>query len=150
MVLTDVLETGYTVKNSMLNEKLEKLVPEDRNRIYEVIGTVTPVHLQEAISMLNGRDNAGTRVWCDVKSLVKAVMERTNRLSFRGTVLLMGLFSVSCNDWTEMESVTQKTQRPNEQDPELWAQYITSICENCFTPSLGLTVTSTCPILSTR
>ena len=37
MVLIDVLETGYTVKNSMLNEKLEKLVPEDRNRIYEVI-----------------------------------------------------------------------------------------------------------------
>lgn len=37
MVLTDVLETGYTVKNSMLNEKLEKLAPEDRNRIYEVM-----------------------------------------------------------------------------------------------------------------
>ena len=40
MILTDVLETGYTVKNSMLNEKLEKLVPEDRNRIYEVIDTL--------------------------------------------------------------------------------------------------------------
>ena len=40
MVLTDVLETGYTVKNSMLTEKLEKLVPEDRNRIYEVIDTL--------------------------------------------------------------------------------------------------------------
>ena len=40
MVLTDVLETGYTVKNSMLNEKLEKLAPEDRNRIYEVIDTL--------------------------------------------------------------------------------------------------------------
>ena len=26
MVLTDVLEAGYTVKNSMLNEKLEKLL----------------------------------------------------------------------------------------------------------------------------
>lgn len=37
MVLTDVLETGYTVKNSMLNEKL---APEDRNRIYEVIDTL--------------------------------------------------------------------------------------------------------------
>ena len=34
MVLT------YTVKNSMLNEKLEKLAPEDRNRIYEVIDTL--------------------------------------------------------------------------------------------------------------
>lgn len=40
MVLTDVLETGYTVKNSMLNEKLEKFAPEDRNRIYEVIDTL--------------------------------------------------------------------------------------------------------------
>lgn len=40
MVLTDVLDTGYTVKNSMLNEKLEKLAPEDRNRIYEVIDTL--------------------------------------------------------------------------------------------------------------
>ena len=40
MVLTDVLETGYTVKNSMLNEKLEKLAPEDRYRIYEVIDTL--------------------------------------------------------------------------------------------------------------
>ena len=40
MVLTDVLETRYTVKNSMLNEKLEKLAPEDRNRIYEVIDTL--------------------------------------------------------------------------------------------------------------
>ena len=40
MVLTDVLENGYTVKDSLLNEKLEKLVPEDRNRIYEVIDTM--------------------------------------------------------------------------------------------------------------
>ena len=35
MVLADVLDTGY-----MLNEKLEKLAPEDRNRIYEVIDTL--------------------------------------------------------------------------------------------------------------
>lgn len=41
----------------------------------------------------------------------------------------MGLFSASCNDWTEMESVTQKTQRPNEQDSELWAQYTTALRE---------------------
>lgn len=31
MVLSEVLDTGYTVKNSMLNEKLEKLTPEDRD-----------------------------------------------------------------------------------------------------------------------
>ena len=33
-------DNGYTVKDSLLNEKLEKLVPEDRNRIYEVIDTM--------------------------------------------------------------------------------------------------------------
>lgn len=40
MVLSDVLDNGYTVKDSLLNEKLEKLVPEDRNRISEVIDTM--------------------------------------------------------------------------------------------------------------
>lgn len=40
MVLSDVLDNEYTVKDSLLNEKLEKLVPEDRNRIYEVIDTM--------------------------------------------------------------------------------------------------------------
>lgn len=40
MVLSDVLDNGYKVKDSLLNEKLEKLVPEDRNRIYEVIDTI--------------------------------------------------------------------------------------------------------------
>ena len=40
MVLSDVLDNGYKVKESLLNEKLEKLVPEDRNRIYEVIDTM--------------------------------------------------------------------------------------------------------------
>ena len=40
MILSDVLDNGYKVKDSLLNEKLEKLVPEDRNRIYEVIDTM--------------------------------------------------------------------------------------------------------------
>lgn len=40
MVLSDVLDNRYKVKDSLLNEKLEKLVPEDRNRIYEVIDTM--------------------------------------------------------------------------------------------------------------
>jgi hypothetical protein len=44
-------------------------------------------------------------------------------------VLLAGLFAASCNDWTETESVSQKTQRPNEQDPELWAQYTAALRE---------------------
>lgn len=40
MILADVLETGYIVKNSILNEKLAKLSPEDREQIYEVIDTL--------------------------------------------------------------------------------------------------------------
>lgn len=48
MVLSDVLDNGYTVKDSLLNEKLEKLVPEDRNRIYEVIDTMMK-HLKQIL-----------------------------------------------------------------------------------------------------
>ena len=40
MVLSDALDKDYTVKSSMLNDKLEKLAPEDRKRIYEVIDTM--------------------------------------------------------------------------------------------------------------
>lgn len=37
MVLCDVVKAGYEVKNSILNEKLDKLAEEDRERIYAVI-----------------------------------------------------------------------------------------------------------------
>ena len=37
MVMSEVLLTGYEVKNSLLNEKLEKLSANDRARIYDVI-----------------------------------------------------------------------------------------------------------------
>lgn len=37
MVLADVINTGYTVKNSMFNEKLSKLSSDDREKIYEII-----------------------------------------------------------------------------------------------------------------
>ena len=40
MVLTDVVETGYIIKDSMLNEKISKLSAEDRNKIYDVIETL--------------------------------------------------------------------------------------------------------------
>lgn len=40
MVLTDVLESGYSVRASMLEDKLSKLSPEDRARIFEVIDTL--------------------------------------------------------------------------------------------------------------
>ena len=37
MVLSDVIETGYLVRSSMLNEKIEKLSEEDRARVYDVL-----------------------------------------------------------------------------------------------------------------
>lgn len=40
MILADVIETGYTVKNSLLDEKLSKLTKEDREKIYAVIDTM--------------------------------------------------------------------------------------------------------------
>ena len=40
MVLADVVNTGYIIKNSMLNEKLSKLSGDDREKIYEVIDTL--------------------------------------------------------------------------------------------------------------
>lgn len=39
-VLCDVLENGYTVKNSLLNDKLQSLPEAERNKIYEVIDTL--------------------------------------------------------------------------------------------------------------
>ena len=39
-VLCDVLENGYTVKNSLLNDKLQTLPDAERNKIYEVIDTL--------------------------------------------------------------------------------------------------------------
>lgn len=40
MVLADVVPVGYTVKDSLLTEKLDKLDPEDRRKIYDVIDTM--------------------------------------------------------------------------------------------------------------
>lgn len=40
MVPADVVVTGYTVKSSILTEKLSKLSADDRERIYEVIDTM--------------------------------------------------------------------------------------------------------------
>ena len=40
MILADVIDVGYTVKNSLLNEKISKVSSEDRERIYEVIDTL--------------------------------------------------------------------------------------------------------------
>lgn len=37
MILADVLDTGYTVKNSILNEKLAKLASEDRTRYMRLL-----------------------------------------------------------------------------------------------------------------
>lgn len=40
MVLVDVLNCGYTVKNSILDEKLGKLSAEDRDTVYDVVDTL--------------------------------------------------------------------------------------------------------------
>lgn len=40
MVLAEVLDVGYTVKNSMLGEKLSKLQKEDREKIYDIIEAI--------------------------------------------------------------------------------------------------------------
>ena len=39
-VLADVLNTGYTVKSSLLNERMSKISKEDRERVYDVIETL--------------------------------------------------------------------------------------------------------------
>ncbi len=39
IVLADVLEFGYEVKTSLLEEKMNKLLPEDRKHIYDIIET---------------------------------------------------------------------------------------------------------------
>ena len=51
MILADVLDTGYTVKNSILNEKLAKLAPEDKSKIYEVIDTLYQICLFNFLSL---------------------------------------------------------------------------------------------------
>lgn len=40
MVLADVVDTGYEIKNSMLSERLNSLSPDDRQKIYDVIDTM--------------------------------------------------------------------------------------------------------------
>ena len=40
VILCDVTNTGFTVKNTILTEKLERLSTHDRARIYEVIETL--------------------------------------------------------------------------------------------------------------
>ena len=37
MLLADVLDRGYVIKNSLLSEKLENVTPKDRTAIYDVI-----------------------------------------------------------------------------------------------------------------
>lgn len=40
MILADVLDTGYEIKHSLLNDKLKSLSKHDRERIYAVIDTM--------------------------------------------------------------------------------------------------------------
>lgn len=40
MILVDVIDTGYKVKNSLIAERLDKLSSDDREKIYDVIDTM--------------------------------------------------------------------------------------------------------------
>ena len=40
MILVDVIDTGYEVKDSLLAEKLSELSAEDRAKIYDVVDTM--------------------------------------------------------------------------------------------------------------
>lgn len=40
MILADVLNNGYQIKDSLLSEKLAKLSLDERNKIYDVIDTM--------------------------------------------------------------------------------------------------------------
>lgn len=40
VILTDVVKTGYVVKNSLFTERLSNLSTEDQNKIYEIIDTL--------------------------------------------------------------------------------------------------------------
>lgn len=40
MILADVVVTGYTVKDSLLAEKLDELTADDRSKIYDVVDTM--------------------------------------------------------------------------------------------------------------
>ena len=41
ILLNEVINTDYRVKNSILAEKIEELYSEDRNKIYDVIDAMT-------------------------------------------------------------------------------------------------------------
>ena len=40
MILADVIDKGYIIKESMLSEKLDKVSPKERSKIYDVIETM--------------------------------------------------------------------------------------------------------------
>jgi transcriptional regulator with XRE-family HTH domain len=46
MILADVIDKGYTVKDSLLAEKLDKLSAEDRTRIYDVVDAMVKHSIQ--------------------------------------------------------------------------------------------------------
>lgn len=47
MILVDVIDNGYLVKESLLSEKLDKLSADDRAKIYDVIDTMLKHSTQE-------------------------------------------------------------------------------------------------------
>ncbi len=43
------------------------------------------------------------------------------------TLLTASCGFTSCDDWTDTEGIDKKVERPQEQDPELWAQYTAAL-----------------------
>lgn len=57
-------------------------------------------------------------------------MKRINIIGLLGCCLLTfsaGL--MSCSDWTDAEPIGQNVERPQEQDPALWAKYTAALRE---------------------
>lgn len=61
MILCDVIDVGYSIKNTMYSDKLEKLSVEDRNMIYDVIDTLLMHTGRNRKTSLSSKDERGVR-----------------------------------------------------------------------------------------
>ena len=53
-------------------------------------------------------------------------MKRNKLIGLLSLCLLAATFA-SCEDWNETEAVKQKVERPEDQNPELWAEYTAAL-----------------------
>ena len=68
-VLCDVLENGYTVKNSLLNDKLQSLPEAERNKIYEVIDFYEYEDEEDEIALI--RSEEGNEIEVPITELIE-------------------------------------------------------------------------------